>query len=448
MRAQTIIPLPLLALTACGTLAQSALEVSPDGHSQATIDADRTDSQPISRGAGVPFGPEPDQSVELRRQIGGLQIVDIDGDGNNDLVAVCYVSNSFPPYDNAQDMVFYGNGSGISTTPGWLSDQDTHTGDVQIGDVNGDGLPDIVTIHGGLRRDSVRVYFNDAAGMPISAGYTSNTARTMWGTAGVLADMDQDGDLDLVTTNQGVTPDPFRPVLMFENTGTTLTTTSVWQSSDEAVQNGIDARDITGDGYPDLAVAKWVNFNSALYLNTTGTPETLPFAQVPTDDTDRGALFCDLENDGISEIAFGGDPSRVYDYAGGVFSERYASNPPFAGPQEIGFFDVDGDGDEDFAEIHFSDGRAHIYLNRGGVLDTTPTWSYDASEVGTAMAFGDLNNDGCDDLVLGYSGDTSIRVFFGLAPDCPADITGDGLLDFFDISAFLGEFGARERDGD
>lgn len=421
--------------------AQQAYEVSPDGRA-VVVAADH----PVwgQRGSDVPFGTQPDQRIELRRQIGGLKIVDIDGDGLNDLVAVCYVSQSFPPYDNARDMVFMGTGSGIALSPGWIADQDTHTGDVQIGDMNNDGLQDVVTIHGGLRRDNVRIYFNAAGGLPTSPGYTSNTSRTMWGTAGVLADMDQDGDLDLVTTNQGVSPDPFRPVLMFANTGTTLTTGSVWQSGDEAVQNGIDASDITGDGYPDLAVAKWVNFSSALYRNTTGTPEALPFAQVATDGTDRGALFCDLENDGVSEIAFGGDPSRVYDLSGSTLTPRYASNPPFAGPQEIGFFDIDADGDEDFIEIHFSDGRAHIYLNQGGVLDTDPSWSYDASEVGTALALGDLNNDGRDDLVLGYSGDTSIRVFFADAAACPADLTGDGVLDFFDISAFINAFAAMD----
>lgn len=421
--------------------AQHSYEVSADGRA-VVVPADHPAHG--QRGSGVPFAAQPDLSVELRRQIGGLKIVDLDGDGHNDLVAVCYISQSFPPYDNARDMVFYGNGSGIALSPGWIADQDTHTGDVQIGDMNGDGLEDIVTIHGGLRRDSVRIYFNGTGGLPTSPGYTSNTARTMWGTAGVLADMDQDGDLDLVTTNQGVSPDPFRPLLMFENTGTTLTSGSVWQSSDEAVQNGIDARDITGDGYPDLAVAKWVNFSSALYRNTTGTPETLPFAQVATDGTDRGALFCDLEQDGVSEIAFGGDPSRVYDLSDTTLTPRYASNPPFAGPQEIGFFDIDGDGDEDFVEIHFSDGRAHIYLNREGTLDTNPSWSYDASEVGTALAFGDLNNDGRDDLVLGYSGDTSVRVFFAEAPSCPADLTGDGVLDFFDVSDFISAFFAGD----
>lgn len=423
----------------------SYYEVSKDGH----LFAVTSDEPPVAqRGTGAPFGSTPDQQVDIRRQVGGLKIADINGDGINDLVAVCYISNSFPPYDSAKDMVFYGNGSGINTAPDWLSDIDTHTGDVQIGDLDNDGTPDIVTIHGSLRRDSVRAYFNTGAGVPTAPGYISNTTRTMWGTAGVLADMDQDGDLDLVTTNQGLTPDPFRPVLMFDNVGGTLTANSVWQSADESVQNGIDARDITGDGYPDLAVAKWVNFNSGIYNNTSGTPDTLPAAQVGTDGTDRGALFGDINNDGVSEIAFGGDPSRIYAYGMGVLSEQYASNPPFAGPQEIGFFDVDHDGDEDFAEVHFSDGRAHIYLNREGVIDSEPTWTYDASQVGTALAFGDLNSDGLDDLVVGYSGDTCIRVFFSQLAPCPADLTGDGILDFFDVSAFLNAYNAMDPAAD
>ncbi|MGV6815033.1 MAG: FG-GAP repeat domain-containing protein, partial [Phycisphaerales bacterium] len=360
----------LLALSASLAHAQTAFEVSADGRQLITLTQDQPQNH---RGIGVPFALTPDQQVDLRRQIGGLKIADIDGDGNNDLVAVCYFSNSFPAYEDWHDMIFFGTGSGINTTPGWISTIETHTGDVQIGDLNNDHFPDIVTIHGGIRRDSVRVYFNTGFGMPTTAGYISNTTRSGWGTSGVLADMDQDGDLDLVTTNQGVSPDPFRPVLMFDNTGTTLTTTSVWQSSDDSIQNGIDARDITGDGYPDLAVAKWVNFNSGIYYNTSGTPNPVQALTVPTDDTDKGAAFCDLNNDGIAEVGFGGDPSRIYDIDMGTLTQTYASNPPFSGPQEIALIDADGDGDEDFSEIHFSDGRAHIYLNRDGTLDTNPT---------------------------------------------------------------------------
>jgi len=64
--------------------------------------------------------------------------------------------------------------------------------------------------------------------------------------------------------------------------------------------------------------------------------------------------------------------------------------------------------------------------------------------VGTALAFGDLNNDGVTDLALGYSGDTCIRVFFGIPRECLADFTGDGELDIFDVFAFLDAFNASD----
>ncbi|HCT45673.1 MAG TPA: hypothetical protein DF699_10715, partial [Phycisphaerales bacterium] len=162
MRTHAIRIAALLLASSAQAQQSSYYEISKDGHLFAVNLAEAPTGQ---RGVGVPFNAKPDQSVELRRQIGGLKVVDIDGDGNNDIVAVCYISNSFPPYDNAQDMIFFGNGAGINLTPGWLSNEDTHTGDVQVGDLDGDDRPDIVTIHGGLRRDSVRAYFNTGAGM-------------------------------------------------------------------------------------------------------------------------------------------------------------------------------------------------------------------------------------------------------------------------------------------
>lgn len=433
-------------LFAGAAAAQSGYEVDEQGLITIELGADHAHQSfgYIARGGAAPFGATPDQTVELRRQIGGLQIADIDQDGNNDLIAVCYISNSFPPYEEWDDMIFFGNGVGINTTPGWISDAETHTGDVQVGDLNGDGWTDIVTIHGSMRRDTVRAYFGGPGGMPTAAGYTSNTVDTNWGTSGVLADMDQDGDLDLVTTNQGVSPDPYRPMLMFDNLGATLTTSSVWQSSEESIQNGIDAQDITGDGYPELGVAKWVNFDSGIYYNTTGTPDVFQSLYAGTNETDKGAAFTDLENDGTWELGIGGDPSHVYTTVHGAFLEVFAADPPFSGPQDLRFFDVDGDGDEDMAEIHFSDGRAHIYMNNDGVLDVQPTWTFDASEVGNALAFGDLNNDGVVDMALGYAGNTCIRVFFGIPPECIADLTGDGILDIFDVFAFLDAFNAMD----
>lgn len=446
---RTIVVL-LISMTVAPVCAQSGFELTADGLVSTSLGIENRHEPfgTVSRGVGIPLPAVPGDTVQLRRQIGGLQIADIDGDGYNDLVAVCYISSSFPPYEDWHDMIFFGNGAGISTTPGWISTVETHTGDVQVGDLDNDGWTDIVTIHGGVRRDTVRVYYGDELGMPTTPAYTSNTVGTNWGTSAVLADMDNEGDLDLVTTNQGVAPNAFRPILMFRNDAGMLTTASVWQSADLSIQNGIVAQDITGDGFPDLGVAKWVNFQSGIYFNTNGTPENFQSLYVGSSGTDKGAAFVDIDNDGVFELGIGGDPSVVYSNVHGALLPIYFADPPFSSPQDFRFFDVDQDGDEDLAEIHFSDGRAHIYLNRDGVLDEQPTWTYDAPEVGTALAFGDLNNDGRPDLALGYSGDTCIRVFYAEAPPCPADMTGDDDLNFFDVSAFLVAFGEQDSVAD
>ncbi len=432
-------------------------EVAEDGAVIATPEADARptgwiapNATPNGRSSAdtIPFGTTPDQAVNLRRQIGGVQIADMDNDGNNDLVAVVYISNAFPPYTEFQDQIFYGNGAGIALTPGWLSDDAIHTGDVQVADINDDGFLDIVAIHGGgLRSDNVRVYFGAAGGPSTSAGYVSVSSPNAWATAGVLVDIDRDGDLDLATTNQGLTPDPFRPNFIYRNNGSTFFTQPSWISADVAVQNGVAAGDVNGDGLIDLAVAKRTNGVPGVYLGTaSGLPELTPSIEIDpmssaAGDVSRGALLTDFDGDNDAEVFFNGDPGRTFDVAPPLLvPDGYATNPPFNGPQETRQFDVDQDGDLDLAEVHFSDGRAHIYLNRNGVLDSTPSWTYDASAVGTSLAFGDLNNDCEPDLVVSYAGDPSILVFFAASP-CPGDTNSDNAVTALDISNVLGTFG-------
>jgi len=109
------------------------------------------------------------------------------------------------------------------------------------------------------------------------------------------------------------------------------------------------------------------------------------------------------------------------------------------------FEDVDLDGDPDYAEVHFGDGRTHVYLNEGGTLAPTPSWTFDASTVANALDFGDINGDGWPDLAVGYSGDISVRVFFAVPPPCAADYNGEGDAgDVLDLLDYLDDFGACE----
>jgi len=63
-----------------------------------------------------------------------------------------------------------------------------------------------------------------------------------------------------------------------------------------------------------------------------------------------------------------------------------------------------------------------------------------------AMIVCDVNNDGVNDITTAnYDADT---ISFFASAACIADFTGDGVLDFFDVSAFIAAFNAQSPDAD
>lgn len=439
--------LSICAFSASSALAQGPIEVSKDGHISVSIlpDEIHRGESPRGRSGFVPYTQTPDWTLALRRQVGSVRVADMNGDGLNDLVVGCYISSSFPPYTEWRDMIFYNIGGTLEASPSWISADQIHTGDIQIGDVNMDGHLDVVAISGGTAFSPVRIYFGSSTGPSTSPGWIASPPRSGWATSGTLFDVDNDGDLDLLTTNQGVSPDPYRPMHLFFNDNGALSTTVGWQSDESSIQNTTAAADFDGDGDLDIAVAKWANFESAIYENTGTTLATTPLWTNGTTNTDRGVAWSDIDGNGSPDLVIGEGPSKVWTNDGGVLSFGYTVVPPFNGVQEMAFRDVDLDGDEDFAEVHFSDGRTHIYLNEEGVLAGVPSWTFDATTVANAIDFGDINGDGWPDLVIGYSGDVSVRVFFAVPLPCVADYNGDGVSDVLDLLDFLDDFSACEQ---
>jgi len=405
-------------LPVAGALGQVRVEVTKDGRAVVVRPSRSENRGWASTDSQPPFGLEADWSLQLRRQVGAVRIADMNGDQINDLVVGCYISNSFPPYEDWHDMIFYGTGQpgagALPAAPSWISADQVHTGDIQIGDVNGDQRPDLVVISGGTAFSPPRIYFGQPGGPSTSPGWLASPPTAGWATGGLLFDVDKDGDLDLLTTNQGVTPNPYRPMYLFRNEGGSLGAVPVWQSDEHSIQNTAAAADFDGNGFPDVVVAKWVNFQSAVYWNPGGMLDTIPGWTVGDTGADRGVAVGDVDGNGTIDVAIGSpNGTRLYSNNGGVFTLVYTSNPPFESTQEILLVDVDGDQDLDLVEVHFGDGRTHVYLNTGGTLAVTPSWTFDAVEVGNAIAVGDLNGDNHPDLVVGYSGNTCVRVFFG-----------------------------------
>jgi len=419
------------------------IEISDDGRTTVCVVPSPTDGGVFTRGGAVPYGTAPDWQNNLRRQVGGLQVADMNGDGWADVVVGCYHSDSYPPYPDWENLIYYNTGGQLEASPSWISTDEVSTGDVQVADINGDGYPDIFAANGYYTMDPSVIYWGEPGGPSNTPGWFSNEPQRAWNNYAVLFDFDHDGDIDIVTANQGNSPqDSYRPMYIFFNHTGVPQTTPGWQSAEWSIQNFLAFGDYDRDGWEELAVSKWANFQSAIYENLEGAIQTTPAWTTGDTGTDKGVAWADVDGNGWLDLALGHDPTLLYGNQDGALSVVWSSGASYFGHSDLRFCDIDRDGDADLAEIHFSNGETHIYLNNAGTLDTLPSWTYDSSAVGTALAFGDITGDGWPELVAGYSGQPCVVVFNNHGPPCPGDLDRDNDVDLGDLALLLANYGA------
>jgi hypothetical protein len=417
-------PIPLVAALLCAAASPAVLAAAPfattaDGRSPPLV---ATHAPSGTAGDAAPYGTSPDWQADIRLQVGSVALGDLNGDGLVDLAAGTYHSNSFPPYDDWHDYAWFNTGGVLASTPSWQSQDQHHTGTMLVGDIDRDGYNDLVAVRGGFSFDPSVVYAGSADGPSVAPVWQSQVSA--WGVGATLVDIDGDGDLDLATANQGNSQeDPYRPMYLFRNDGGMLGTTPDWQSALASIQNDVAAGDLDGDALPELAAAKWVDFESAAYLNVAGTPATSPFWTAGSTDGDRGVAIADFDGDGRNDILLGQGVLTLYrnDGAGGFEPVWQAANAD-SDHQGLALADVNGDGWTDIAEVDFSRGKASLYLNHAGSLDPVPAWQYDGEGVGNSVAFGDVDGNGLPDLAIGFSGQPSVMLFLNTGT-LPADDT-------------------------
>jgi PKD repeat protein len=165
---------------------------------------------------------------------------DVDNDGDLDL--------AFTYSSGAPTALFYNDNGMIETTPSWQAST-TESGNTLIfADINGDDWLDLVVAYnnqtGGTGR--FRVYFNDGAGH-LSPNYGWQSSTGGYGAALAVYDYDGDGDDDLATGRW------FSNLAVYENLGTTLTTSPVWVSDLLMVAEDIAWVDVNGYGVMNFA---------------------------------------------------------------------------------------------------------------------------------------------------------------------------------------------------
>lgn len=185
----------------------------------------------------------------------GLAVGDFNGDGHLDLVVASeggaggvsvLLNNGNGTFANA---VTYN--AGLTGAPVAVA----------VGDVNGDGHPDIVTSTS--NSVSVGVLLNNGDG---TFGAATNYSVGSGASSMALMDVNGDGHLDIVTANFN---DNTISVLLNTGTGTfgAATTYSVGNGPNDVVLG-----DFNGDGHVDIATANYYSSNVSVLLNTnTGT---------------------------------------------------------------------------------------------------------------------------------------------------------------------------------
>jgi len=314
-------------------------------------------------------------------------------------------------------------------------------------DYDNDGDIDIFVLRGAwlekrgqhpnsLLRNDGHGYFRDVTLKSGLADVSFPTQTASW------ADYDNDGDLDVYIGNEEV------PCQLFKNQGDG---TFVDVAESAGVTNGPYTKgviwgDYDGDRYPDLYVSNFETPNHLYHNKRDGSFEevagklgvTRPIASFP-------AWFWDFDNDGKLDLYVSSFKTGVEYVAADYLRRPHHSELAclYQGDGQGGFKDVAveqnlvrvtqtmganfGDLDNDgFLDFYLGTGYPQydglmpnvMYRNRGGTgfSDVSTAGGFSHLQKGHGIAFGDLDNDGDQDVFAelggGYSGDAFRNALF------------------------------------
>jgi predicted outer membrane repeat protein len=258
-------------LTGVNEGSSSIADVDGDGNKDLLItgeDPDTSRTATLYRGDGTGGFAEADASSNLTGVMNSSSsIADVDGDGNKDLLITGFADNG------RTATLYFGDGQGgfakadaSSTLTG------VYESSSSIADVDGDGNKDLLITGGDPNPNpTATLYFGDGQG-----GFTEADASSIltgvYGGSSSIADVDGDGDKDLLITGSGTAT-----LYLGDGQGgfakadARLVQTGVYESSSSIA-------DVDGDGNKDLLITgRDANYNpmAKLYLQQAGVRDTV-----------------------------------------------------------------------------------------------------------------------------------------------------------------------------
>jgi hypothetical protein len=347
-----------------GPLAVATADFNNDGFLDAVVANGGSASLDLYRGSSAGLAPQ--QALTARAGLQDIAVADFNHDRDMDIVSICPAPTGGPAgmlvvHVNAGSGLFY-NADQYTVVVG------ASPVAVAVGDLNADGLVDVVTANAGS--NDLTVVLNHSAGLATLRPLAYPVPATPQGLA--LADVDGDGDLDAVLSYGGR-----NAVGILRNNGDGGFTPDAALLPVGAAPQGLALDDLDNDGDVDLAVANsgsgTVSIRWGNGLGGFATGPDLPVGSAPG----RVAL-ADVDADGDLDVLAanrgGTTTSLLRNNRSGSFATELLVRVG-NGPAALALGDLDGDGDLDLLTANSGDGTTSVCYNAATATATTPAWA-------------------------------------------------------------------------
>tara|TARA_R110000796_G_scaffold215875_1_gene331906 strand:+ start:308 stop:1456 length:1149 start_codon:yes stop_codon:yes gene_type:complete len=312
----------------------------------------------------------------------------------------------------------------------WFGGENDFSAGISFADFDGDGDLDIVSVNGRHWPVADVLLLNDGKGHFPMAAEIGEWRTTGYG--GCPADIDDDGDMDLLV------PRDWLPVAVFRNDGAGHLT-EAGEIGEASAARDCATADINKDGAADLIIADRKG-GSFIALGPLGPDaRTVQLSDLPAVGVTTGDLNDDGEVDVV--LALRGDATLAVFLSNG---DGYAA-PVLVGNAEwesrsVALGDWDGDGDLDLVTAILS-GANRVFLNEGGRFPRAALIGPE-DEVSQGVRVIDLNADGRPDAIFANEGPNAVVMNIEGLPQrtllpgdedtydlAVGDMNGDGLPD-------------------
>lgn len=365
--------------------------------------------------------PNPEQNIFVNianSSVVEAHLSDLDGDGDLDAIFSFGTNsnNGFVWFENIDGLGNYGPLQNVVQTSIWMND-------IHTADIDNDGDMDIIT----SSSNSGDVYwFENLDGLGTFSSFQFIAPNEYGASSVFTADIDGDGDLDVLSASY-----LNNRIAWYENTNgqgafgpQQIIITSPSHYTD------VYAADMDGDGDMDVLSASKNDNRIAWYENTNGLGAFGPQQTITTNADEAIIVYAvDLDGDGDNDVisgSFADNRIAWYENDGlGAFGTQQTIYNNSIGLRDLDVTDLDGDGDLDIVSAYsYTTSTPHEILWHENKINCTG--NFEPQQIVDSSAFavykvstGDIDGDGDMDVVGSYSSNIRIAWYENITTQLP-----------------------------